>query len=132
LFRKSNSYELAITEGEKAVKLSGGSPLMRAALAHTFGAAGRTKEALQILDELTKLATQKYVAPYFFAGIHIGLEENDRAIDYLEKSYEEHSHWLIYLHIDPSMDGLRDIPRFQSLLQRVGLPALMPGRMTEA
>ena len=86
--------------------------------------AGRTAEARRILDDLTKLAKQKYVAPYVFAGIHIGLGENDRAIEYLEKSYEEHSHWLIYLHIDPGMDGLRDDPRFQSLLGRVGLPTV--------
>lgn len=97
---------------------------MRAALAHTFGTAGRNKEALQILDELTELGKQKYVAPYFFAGIYVGLGENERAIEYLEQSYEEHSHWLIYLHIDPSMDALRDNPRFQDLLRRVGLPVL--------
>jgi eukaryotic-like serine/threonine-protein kinase len=124
LLRKTGRYELAMTEGEKGVKLSGGSPLMRAALAHTLAAAGRTIEAVQTLEELTELATHRYVAPYFFAGIHVGLGENDRAIEYLEKSYEEHSHWLIYLHMDPSMDGLRDNPRFQNLLQRVGLPAL--------
>ena len=124
LLRKAGRYELAITEGEKAVKFSGGSPLMRAALAHTFGAAGKTEDAVEILDDLARLAKQKYVAPYFFAGIQIGLKENERAIDYLEKSYEEHSHWLIYLHIDPSMDGLRENPRFQSLLSRVGLPTL--------
>jgi len=124
LLRKTGCFELAITEGEKGVKLSGGSPLMRAALAHTLGTAGRTREAFQILDDLTKLAKQKYVAPYFFAGIHVGLGENERAIEYLEKCYEEHSHWLIYLHIDPSMDGLRDNPGFQDLLRRVGLPAL--------
>ena len=124
LFRKTGRYELAIAEGEKGVKLSGGSPLMRAALAHTLGTAGRNKEALQILDELTELGKQKYVAPYFFAGIYVGLGENDRAIEYLERSYEEHSHWLIYLHIDPSMDALRDNPRFHDLLRRVGLPVL--------
>jgi eukaryotic-like serine/threonine-protein kinase len=122
LLRRTGAYELAITEGEKAVKLSGGSPLMRAALAHTLGTAGRTEEALQILDDLTKLAKQKYVAPYFLAGIHIGLGNNDRAIECLEQSYEEHSHWLIYLHLDPSVDGLRDNPSFQGLLRRVGLP----------
>jgi serine/threonine protein kinase/Tfp pilus assembly protein PilF len=122
LLRKTGCYELAITEGEKGVRLSGGSPLMRAALAHTLGAAGRTGEAFQLLDDLTRLSRQKYVAPYFLAGAHIGLGENDRAIEYLEKSFEEHSQWLIYLHIDPSMDGLRDDPRFQDLLRRVGLP----------
>ena len=122
--RKIGRYELAMTEGDKGVKLSGGSALMRAALAHTFAAAGRTTEAVQTLDGLRELATHRYVAPYFFAGIHVGLGENDRALEYLEKSYEEHSHWLIYLHIDPSMDGLRDNPSFRDLLRRVGLPAL--------
>ena len=122
LLRKTHRYELAINEGEKGVMLSGGSPLMCAALAHTLGTAGRTAEARQILSDLTELAKQRYVAPYFFAGIHIGLGENDRAIDYLQKCDEEHSHWLIYLHLDPSMDDLRDHPAFQDLLRRVGLP----------
>jgi hypothetical protein len=97
---------------------------MRAALAHTFAAAGRRTEAVRTLNELTELATHRYVAPYFFAGIHVGLGEKDRAIECLEKSYEEHSHWLVYLHMNPSMDGLRDNPRFQHLLHCIGLPAL--------
>ena len=122
LLRKTGHYELAIREGEKGVKLSGGSPLLRAALAHTLAAAGRTKEALQTLDDLKKLAKHRYVSPYFFAGVHIGLGEDDCAIEYLEKAYEERSHWLIYLHIDPSMDSLRYNARFKDLLRRVALP----------
>jgi len=124
LLRITGRHEMSITEGEKAVKLSGGSPLMCAALAQAFGAAGRKEEALKLLDELKRRAEQKYVAPYFFAGIHIGLGEKDLALEYLEKCYQEHSHWLIYLHIDPSIDSLRGDPRFQHLLQRIGLPAL--------
>jgi serine/threonine protein kinase/Tfp pilus assembly protein PilF len=120
--KKKHRYESAITEAEKGVLLSGGSPLMRAALAHTLGTAGRTAEARRILSDLTELSKQKYIAPYFFARIHIGLGEDDRAIEYLQKCYEEHSHWLIYLHLDPSMDDLRDHRAFQDLLRRVGLP----------
>jgi eukaryotic-like serine/threonine-protein kinase len=122
ILRKMGRYEQAIREGEKGMKLSGGSPLISAALAQTLATAGRRNEAIQILDDLTKLAKEKYIAPYFLAGIHIGLGEEDRAMEYLEKSYEEHSHWLIYLHIDPSMDALRSDPRFQDLLGRVRLP----------
>jgi serine/threonine-protein kinase len=123
LLRKTGRYEQAIAVGEKGVRLSGGSPLMRAALAHTLGTAGRTEKALEILNDLTEVAKQKYVAPYFFAGIHVGLGENDRAVEYLEKSYEERSHWLIYLHLDPGMDDLREHPGFRDILRRVGLPA---------
>jgi adenylate cyclase len=123
VYRTLGRYDLAIAEGEKGVKLSGGSPLMRAALAHSYGKAGRREEALQILGELTELAKTKYVAPHFFVGIHTGLGENERALEYLGKSYEEHSHWLIYLHMDPRMDELRKEPQFQELLKRMGLPA---------
>jgi len=124
LYRITGRHDLAISAGEKAVHLSGGSPLIRAALAHTYGVSGRASEARQALDDLTRLAKRKYVAPHFFAGVYIGLADNDRAMEYLEKSHDEHSHWLIYLHIDPSMDALRSNPRFQDLLKRVGLPAL--------
>ena len=123
LYRITGRYDSAIAAGEKSVTLSGGSPMMRAALAHSYGKAGRAKDARRVTDELTELAKNKYVAPQFFAGIYLGLGENSRAIEYLEKSYAEHSHWLIYLHIDPSMDELRDDPRFEDLLKRVGLPA---------
>jgi serine/threonine protein kinase/Tfp pilus assembly protein PilF len=122
VLRKMGRYDQAVAEGEKGVTLSGGSPHMRAALAQTFGTAGRKEEAVQILDDLTNLAKQKYVASYFFAEMHIGLGDNDRAIEYLEKSYEERSHWIIYLHLDPSMDALRSNTRCQDLLRRVGLP----------
>ncbi|MGA9883400.1 MAG: protein kinase [Candidatus Acidiferrales bacterium] len=128
--RKMGRFEQVISEGEKGVMLSGGSPLIRAALAQTFGAAGKKEEAIRILDDLASLAKQKYIAAYCFAGIHAGLGEGDRAIEYLEKSFEEHSHWLIYLHIDPGMDGLRSNPRFQELLRLVGLP-LQPSASLE-
>src|SRR5579862_1626660 len=123
LYRITGRFDSAIIAGEQGVNMSGGSPVMRAALAQTYGMSGRAKEAQHLLDDLKKLATERYVASYFFAGIHIGLGEHDRAIECLEKSYEEHSHWLLYLHLDPSMDALRDHARFQDLLRRIGLPA---------
>jgi tetratricopeptide (TPR) repeat protein len=122
VLRKMGRFEEAIAEGEKGVRSSGGSPLIRAALAQSLGAAGRTKEAREILDDLLRMTEKKYVAPYFFAGIYVGLGEEERAMECLEESYEEHSHWLIYLHMDPGMDGLRSSARFQNLLRRVGLP----------
>jgi len=78
--------------------------------------------ANQILDELLELSRQKYVSPYFLAGTYLGLGQQDRAMEYLENAYQDQSHWLLYLHLDPSMDALRPTPRFQGLLRRVGLP----------
>jgi hypothetical protein len=42
----------------------------------------------------------------------------------LEKCYTEHSHWLIYIDKDPSLDGLRDDPRFQDIVRRIAIPSM--------
>jgi tetratricopeptide (TPR) repeat protein len=122
LLRSMGRFEEAIAEGEKGVSLSGGSPIMRAALAQTLAVAGERTRANQILDDLVELSRQKYVSTYFLSGICLGLGQQDRAMEYLGRAYTERSHWLLYLHIDPSMDGLRSNPLFQDLLRRVGLP----------
>jgi len=122
VYRKMGLYELAIAEGAKAVDSSGGNPLMRATLAWTLASAGNTNEALKILFELADMAKQQYVSPYYLAGIHVGFGEYDRAFEFLEEAYKEKSHWLTYLHIDPSMDTLHDEPRFRSLVGSIGLP----------
>jgi len=120
--RSIGRLEEAIVEAERSVMLSGGSPIMRAALAQTLAMASEQTRAHQILDDLVELSRQRYVSPYFLSGIYLGLGQHDRAMEYLEKAHKERAHWLLYLHIDPSMDGLRSIPRFQELLLRIGLP----------
>ena len=120
--RKVGRLQEAVVEAEKSVALSAGSPIMRAALAQTLAAAGQQMQANQILNDLLEVSRQKYVSPYFISGIHLGLGQQDRAVEYLEKAWEDHSHWLLYLHIDPGMDGLRSNSRFQDLLRRIRLP----------
>jgi hypothetical protein len=46
---------------------------------------------------------------------------NDQAIASLEKAFAQHSNGLTGLKVDPVYDPLRDDPRFQNLLRRVGL-----------
>jgi len=122
--RQMCQFEMATAEGERAFDLSGGSPLMGAALAQSYATAGRKDKALKILCDLTERAKQQYVSPYCFAGIHVGLGDNDRALDFLETAYREKSHWLIYLGIDPSMDILNDHPRYRGLCDSIGLAPL--------
>ena len=47
--------------------------------------------------------------------------ENDRAIDLLEKAYDERVERLVWLRADPRFDPLRLDPRFNDLLTRMGL-----------
>jgi hypothetical protein len=56
------------------------------------------------------------------AIIYAGLGDNDRALDWLEKAYQERSTGLLTLKVHPIFDGLRSDQRFRSLLRRIGLP----------
>jgi hypothetical protein len=41
-----------------------------------------------------------------------GLRQNDQALDWLEKAYQDRSNGLILLKVDPELDSLRSIPGF--------------------
>ena len=97
-------------------------PRARAILGYTLGVAGRTEEAARILSELQELASHEYVAPFFRVLIYTALGEQEQALAWLEKAYEERSEWLVWLKVDPKLDSLRSDPRFADLVQRVGLP----------
>ncbi|UCF98557.1 MAG: tetratricopeptide repeat protein [Spirochaetaceae bacterium] len=87
-------------------------------LGWAYGVAGRTDEARQVLQQLEAQSEQCYVPAYFFAQVYAGLGENDLALDYLEKAYEEHDLRLAWR--DTSIDSLREEPRFIELGRKVG------------
>ena len=52
---------------------------------------------------------------------YIGLGDKNRAMEWLEKSYEDRSSWLVWIKVDPRFDVLHADPRFRDLLRRMGL-----------
>jgi eukaryotic-like serine/threonine-protein kinase len=120
-YEQEGLYAKAIAEFQKAVSLSGGSPVYIAALAHGYSVSGRRREAQKALDELKQLAERRYVPAYEVAAIYVGLGDESQAFAQLEKAYQEHSGWLVYLKVDPRLDSLHSDPRFQDLLRRIGL-----------
>ena len=113
----------AIPEYQKAIKISDGDQDAAAALAHAYAAAGRKNEAVKILRELEQKSRTEYVSPYMIATIYAGLGDKQKAFEFLEKAYHERCWDLTWsLRSDLRIDNLRSDPRFQTLLQRVGLP----------
>jgi tetratricopeptide (TPR) repeat protein len=48
------------------------------------------------------------------------LGDKDKAFEYLEKAYQERNPLLYLLQGEPTLDPLRDDPRFDELVRRVG------------
>jgi tetratricopeptide (TPR) repeat protein len=122
-YAQKGMFDEAIVELSKARQLDG-TPRARAILGYTLAVAGRRDEAAGILSELEELASQEYISPYFRVLIYTALGQQDQALEWLEKAYEERSEWLVWLKVDPKLDRLRSDPRFTDLVRRVGLPDL--------
>jgi hypothetical protein len=61
------------------------------------------------------------VSPVAFVMLHAALGEDDAAFTWLDRAYEERRWWLVYLNVEPTLDGLRADPRFRRLQERMRL-----------
>ncbi|HEX9422215.1 MAG TPA: tetratricopeptide repeat protein [Pyrinomonadaceae bacterium] len=120
-YEQKQMFDAAIKEFQSSVSLSGDSPLMIAALGHAYTMSQKKREANQILRQLNELSKQRYVSPYDVAAIYVALGKNEQAFQFLEKAYQEHSFHLVYLNVSPQFKSIRSDPRFQELVQRLGL-----------
>jgi hypothetical protein len=67
-------------------------------------------------------AKEKYISPIFIAMDYAMTGEKELAMLWINRAYKERSSWLTEIGVDPVWDNLRDDPRFQDLVRRVGLP----------
>jgi TolB-like protein/Tfp pilus assembly protein PilF/DNA-binding winged helix-turn-helix (wHTH) protein len=122
VYDEKKMYPEAITEMEKAANLSDRHEMVVASLGKVLGDSGKKLESRKLLEELEERSKHRYISPCLIALVQIGLGEKDRAIASLEQGYANRDQWMLYLKVDPHMDGLRSDPRFKDLLRRVGLP----------
>ena len=95
------------------------SPSFRAFLAYGLAAAGQEAEARRVLEELG--SEENYVRAEFLAAAYGLLGDRDEAFRQLDRALAERSAGMIYLHLDPLYDSLRDDPRLAALVETIGL-----------
>ena len=82
---------------------------------------GKRTEAEQQIAFLNDLAKTRYIRRYYLVSIYAALGDKDKAFVELERSVEERDCYLSRILLDPSMDPLRDDPRFKDILKRMNL-----------
>ena len=103
-----------------AARLSGGNSKAVALRGYIFAKTGRPEAAHEALEMLEAAAQQKYVPQYARALIHLGLGNEDQAIERLDLAVETRDVHISFLHVDVKWDPLRGDPRFVSILERCG------------
>jgi len=122
-YQQKGQNEEAVEALEKSAKLAERDSITIAALGHALGTVSRTAEARVILKELKERREKAYLSPFWISLVHLGLGENDKALDCIETGYRERAAYMNMIHIYPHFDPLRSHPRFQDIVRKMNLPS---------
>jgi serine/threonine-protein kinase len=120
-YEQKQMYTEAVAEFQKALALSGEDAELLSARGHFYAALGETEKANEVLEQMSDLATHRYVPAYLFARVYLGFGDYDRVFELLERACDERYGYLAYLNVEPLFDKIRSDPRFASIVGRVGL-----------
>ena len=77
------------------------------------------KQKLEKLNERMKRG--EYVPAFEYVTAFTRLGDKEQAFAWLDKAVQERNGFVFRVKVNPIFDQLRDDPRFQDLLRRVGL-----------
>ncbi len=82
---------------------------------------GHPDEIERVLRKMMEEVKAGARRPYDIA--HVATMKGDRtlALDWLEKSYQHHDYWMLFINVDPEYDAIRSDPRFQDIIHRLGV-----------
>lgn len=122
-YEQKSMFREAITEFQNAVTLWKDGSIPLAGLAHAYAVAGKTKLAREALQKLLEASKRTYVPAYDIAAVFAGLGENEPALEWLSKAFDERSGFLVYIKCDRRFDVVRSDPRFLELMRKMNLPS---------
>ncbi len=120
-YEQQGLYREAQMEFEKAIASGGEDPALLSMLARSYALQNERGKAIGLINRVIDQSSRRYVSGYHVASAYAGLGEKTRALEWLEKSYDERSGWLAWLNVDPKFDELREDPRFVALVDSLKL-----------
>ena len=114
-------YDDAIAEAETVVRLSKQNPVDMTLLERTKALAGRTNDFDRRLSAIIGGTMRTYASPGMIANALFAVGRDDEGFAWLERAYDERANNIAYLAVEPHYDRVRDDPRFQQILRKIGL-----------
>ncbi len=91
-YEQQGNLSGALEELQKANKLESEMPWPLAQLGYLYARLDRKSDAEQVLQELTRRSEKRYVSPYFFATVYVGLGRKEQALDFVGKRVRGSQH----------------------------------------
>jgi serine/threonine-protein kinase len=107
---------------EKGADMTRRMPLLLGWLGAAYIQAGDMAAAEAVLQELLEQAKQSFSVPLPLAVLYIAMGRKDEAFDWLNRAADGRDTILCYIQSMPTFDPLRDDPRYEQLIERMGFP----------
>jgi serine/threonine-protein kinase len=120
-YLKKGMTDAGLGELERAVALSPTNSQWLAQLGEAYALVGSADKAREVLQQLEDRARRTYVSPYHLAFVYTGLGEHERALDLVERAFDEHAGAMYGIKGSFLLAPLRPHPRFKALLTRMNL-----------
>jgi len=123
LYERKHMYSEALDTQRQNLSLKG-QPNFAGELRNIYSSSGYTAVMRRELNkDLQDRAEGKYTSPVGIAACYSSLGDEERALEWLQRGYEEHSSGMQYLAVDTEFNSLRSNPKYLYWLDVLGLPS---------
>lgn len=92
--------------------------------AYVLASMKRSEEARTLLREVVAENQRLHVNPFQIAQVFFVIGDADEGFEWLEKAYEAGDGGIIWMQVEHELDGVRDDPRYLTLLKKIGLSSV--------
>lgn len=124
IYEKKHMYAEALDLSQQYAALKGESDMAREARKAFAESGYNGLLRTELAKGLEERAHGQYNNPVAIAGVYALLGDQQKALDWLQRGYEEHSSGMQYIGVYPEFDSLRDNPKYQYWLGVLGLPTV--------
>ncbi|HXW95327.1 MAG TPA: adenylate/guanylate cyclase domain-containing protein [Nitrososphaerales archaeon] len=114
-------YEQGLTEVKRSLEMGIRHPNAMADLPYALTKAGKVEEASKVVQEMVRYHEEHGTGTNSVGRGFAAIGEKDKALEWLERAFEERSPLLRWSAVDFNLEGMQSDPRFQALLKRLGL-----------
>jgi tetratricopeptide (TPR) repeat protein/TolB-like protein len=122
LLSRLGRHEEAISAARKSIEFGGKMSHTLSRLGSALAEAGQVEEAEAVLREMDEIITHRHISPYHRALVNVAIGRIDDALTLLEEAFEIKDAKVLWLAVDPELEQLHGLPRFNALLRRLNHP----------
>ena len=82
---------------------------------------GQSEDARRVLQKQADEAKAGLRRPFDVFSNMVKAGHGHESLDWMDQSYQHHDYWLLFINVDPEMDPVRNEPRFQALVHKLGI-----------